>query len=75
MEVPSAHSGGLAVLYHTNKHFSVEELQLYGTNVVSFQMVSGDQWWHIVWGYLVSDNTPTIEVVVAARGPGRSCFC
>ena len=44
----------------------VESLQLYGANVVIFQMASGGQRWHIVGFYLASDNAFTIEDVVAA---------
>ena len=46
-EAQSAHSGGVVVFYHAEEHFSVEALQLYGANVVSFQLVSGGQRWHI----------------------------
>ena len=49
-EAPSAHSGGVIVFYHTAEHFSFEALQLYGANVVRFQLADsvgtlwGDTW-------------------------------
>ena len=47
-EAPSAHSGCVAVFYRAEEYLSIEVLQTYGANVVSFQMASGDSWWYIV---------------------------
>ena len=47
-EAPSAHSGGVAILYRAEEHFSIEALQTYGENVVSFHLASGDRRWCIV---------------------------
>ena len=41
LEAPSTHSRGVAVFYCAEEHFLVEALQLYGANVVSFQISSG----------------------------------
>ena len=65
-ESPSTHSGGIAVFYCAAEHFSVEALQLHGTNVASFQLASGIQKWYIVGCYLAPKNASKIEVVVAA---------
>ena len=59
-ETPSAHSGGVAVLYRTAEHFSFKWLQTYGKNVVSFQMASGDRRWYIVGCYVAPDDASTI---------------
>ena len=65
-EVLSAHSGGVAMLYCAEEHFSVEALHLYGANVVRFQLASGGQRWYIAGRYLAPENATTIEVIVAA---------
>ena len=65
-DVPSRHSGGVAVFYCTEEHFSLEALRLYSTNVVILQLASVGQQWHIVGCYLSSDNALKIEDVVAS---------
>ena len=54
------------MFYRAEEHLSVEALQLYGTNVVSFQLALVGMRWYIVGCYLVSDNASTIEYVVVA---------
>ena len=39
---------------------------MFGTNVVGFQMSTGERRWYIEGCYLAPDNTLTIESVVAA---------
>ena len=51
LEAPSAHSGGITVLYRAAEHFSVEEM-FFGANVASFQLASGGQRWYIMECYL-----------------------
>ena len=46
----------------------METFQSHGTDVISFQLVSGDRRWYIVGRYLVPDGASTIEDVVAAIG-------
>ena len=46
-EAPNTPSGGVSVFYRAEEHCSVEALQTYGANVVSFEMASGDRWWYI----------------------------
>ena len=65
-EAPNTHSGGVSVLYRADEHFSVEALQTYGENIVSFQMASGNRWWYIVGCYLAPENTSNIEDIVVA---------
>ena len=52
LEALSAHSCGITVFYCAADHFSVEALQLFGANVVSFQLEMGGQLWYIV-GFLL----------------------
>ena len=40
----------------------------HGENMVSFQMVTGQQWWHVVGYYITPEYTSTIEDVVTAIG-------
>ena len=48
LEAPSAHIVGVKVFYQAEEHLQVESLQLYSANVVSFQLSSGGQRWHIL---------------------------
>ena len=47
-KAPIAHSGGVAVFYRAAEHFSVEALQTYRENFVSYQLASGENRWFIV---------------------------
>ena len=46
-------------------HFAVEAVHKFGPNVVSFQLATGERRWYFVGCYLASDDTLTIESVVA----------
>ena len=65
-EAPSAHSGGVTVFYRVTEQFSVEALQTYGANVVSFQLETGDSWWFILGCDLAPYNASTINDIFAA---------
>ena len=43
-DAPSREHGGVAVFYRLAPHFAVEAFQQFGTNVVGFQMATGEQW-------------------------------
>ena len=60
------HSGGVAVFYHGTGNFSMESLQIYDANSVSFHLDLGGQRWFIVGLYLAPDKNLTIEDVIAA---------
>ena len=47
-------------------HFAVEAVQQFLSNVVRFQLETGERRWYIVEFYLTPDDTSTIESVVAA---------
>ena len=59
IELPSAHSGGVAIFYRVVELFSVEALQTYRANVVSFKLASGNMRWFIVGCYL-TQMTPRL---------------
>ena len=46
------------------KHFTLEAFRLQGPNVVSFQLETGGQRWHVVGFYIAPDNALTIEDVI-----------
>ena len=54
------------MFHQTAPHFAVEDVQQFGTNVVGFQLATGQRQWYIVVCYLAPDKTSTIESVVAA---------
>ena len=66
MEAPSAHSGGVAMFYRAEGHFSIEAIQTYRANIVRFQLASGNRQGLIVGWYLAPEEALTIEDVVAA---------
>ena len=47
LEAPSSHSGSVTLFFCTVDHFSVEALHFYGSNVIIFQLASGDQCWYM----------------------------
>ena len=63
---PSRHRVGVAVFHRLAPHFAVEAVQQFGTNVVGFQMATGERRWYIVGCYLALDNTLMILSVVDA---------
>ena len=40
-DAPILHRGGVAVLYRDSPQFAIEEIQQFGTNVVSFHLEAG----------------------------------
>ena len=65
-EAPSAHRSGVAIFYPEADHFAIKELRLHGLNVISFQMVTGRCWWHVMGCYISPGNDSTIEDVDTA---------
>ena len=66
MDAPSRHRGGVAVFYRPSPHFAVEAVRQFGPNVVGFQLATGARRWYIIGCYLATDDTLTIESIVAA---------
>ena len=62
------HCGGVAVFYRGTPRFSVKVLQQFGTNVVIFHLVKGEQQWYIIGCYLSPDHASTIECVLVDVG-------
>ena len=66
LAAPVPQSGGVALFYRATDHFSVEALQIYVANAVSFHLDSGGQRWFIVGCYFSPDDNWTIEDIIAA---------
>ena len=52
--------------YREAEHFVVKELCLHDLNIISFHLVTGRRWWHVVGCYLAPSDTSTIEDVASA---------
>ena len=65
-DMPIRHRDGVAVYYRSSPNFAVEAVRQFGPNVVDFQLATGARRWYIIGCYLASDDTSTIESVVAA---------
>ena len=63
---PSAHHGGVAVLYRKAEHFSTEELHLHSPKVIRFHLVTGRQRWNIAGWYIAPSNASDIKDAVSA---------
>ena len=62
------HCGGVEVFHHVPPRFSVKALQQFGTNVVRFHIVKGEQQWYIIGCKLFLNDASTIECVLVAVG-------
>ena len=60
------HHGRFAVFYWSEPHLAVEAIHQFGTNVVGFQLATGERRWYIVGCYLAPDDTLMIESIVSA---------
>ena len=65
MDVPSLHHGRFVVFYRPSPRYAVEAIQKFGPKAVVFHLETGGHQWYIIVCYLASDNTSTIESVVA----------
>ena len=65
-DAPSRYRGRVAVFHWPLLRYAVEAIHQFWSNVISFQLVTGEQQWHIIVCYLAPDNTLTIESVIAA---------
>ena len=58
----------VALFYRSTPHFVVEAVERFGSNVMGFQVVTGEQRWYIVGAYVAPKDEETMETVVAAIG-------
>ena len=72
-DAPSRHRGGVALFYRPTPRFSVEAVEKCGSNVMVWQVVTGETRWYIVGAYIAPADEGTMETVVKAirqRPPG-----
>ena len=65
LDAPRHHRQGMALVYKYSLQFAVDYHQQRGPNVISFQLVMGEQRWHVFSCYLVPHDTSTLERVIA----------
>jgi hypothetical protein len=52
--------GGISLFWRTSKMYEIEEVELHGPNVLSFQLVPGTTRWYIVGCYISPTNLTTL---------------
>ena len=67
-DAPSRHRKGITLFYKESRHFAMEEINMPGPNVISFQLEMGGHCWHVVGLYLALNDASTLECVMAAIG-------
>ena len=67
-DAPGQHHGGVALFYCSTPHFVVEAVERCGTNVMGFQVATGERRWYIIGAYIAPEDDETMERVVAAIG-------
>jgi hypothetical protein len=60
---PSKWQGGISVFLRTSETYEIEEVELHGPNVLSFQLVSGATRWYILWCYILPNNLTALTYV------------
>ena len=65
-DAASSHQGGVALFYRELDFFSVESVQRWGPNVISFVMTTGNQSFGCIGGYIQLDNTTTVQFIQKA---------
>ena len=64
-EALSAHRGSVAIFYREAEQFTIKELRLNGSNVISFHLVTGRRRWNIIGCFIAPSDALTIEYVAA----------
>jgi len=62
-DAPSAWSGGVALFYRENDLFEVEEQKLWGPNVLSFELQTGEDRYFIVGAYIAPSEISALADV------------
>jgi hypothetical protein len=60
---PSKWQGGISLFWRTSETYEIEEVELRGLNVLSFQLVSGARRWYIMGCYIPPINLTTLTHV------------
>ncbi|KAL7524510.1 hypothetical protein ACHAXR_000605 [Thalassiosira sp. AJA248-18] len=62
-DAPSAHQGGVALLWRDNELFEIEETKIRHPNVISFELMTGVDRYFVVGAYLPPTDLDTLEHV------------
>ncbi len=60
---PSKWQGGFSLFWRTSRAYEIEEVEMQGPNVLSFQLISGATRWYIVGYYIPPTNLTTLTHV------------
>ncbi len=72
---PSKWQGGISLFWRASKTHEIEEVEMRGPNVLSFQLISGATQWYIVGCYILPNNlTTTTHVKQAWQACPRGCL-
>jgi hypothetical protein len=72
---PSKWQGGISLFWRTSERYEIEEVELRGPNVLSFQLVLGAMRWYIVGCYILPTNLTTLmHVDEAWRACPKGCL-
>jgi hypothetical protein len=61
---PSKWQGGISLFWRTSETYEIEEVELHGPNVLSFQLVSGAMRWYIVGCCILPTNLTTLMHII-----------
>jgi hypothetical protein len=72
---PSKRQGGISLFWRTSETYEIEEVELRGPNVLSFQLVLGATRWYIIGCYIPPTNLTTLSHVNEAwRACPKGCL-
>jgi len=72
---PSKWQGGISLFWRASESYEIEEVELRGPNVLSFQLVSGAARWYIVGCYIPPNDLTTLTHVEQAwQACPRGCL-
>ena len=72
---PSKWQGGISLFWRTSGTYEIEEVEIRGPNVLSFQLVSGAARWHIIGCYIPPNDLTTLTHVDEAwRACPKGCL-
>ncbi len=59
-QAPSKLQGGISLFWRTSRRYEIEEVEMWGPNVLSFQLILGATRWYIVVCYIPPTNLTTL---------------
>ena len=65
-DAPSTRQGGIALCWKESEHYEVGETKIWGPNVLTFELVMGEDLCYVVGAYIPPSNLSTLEHVESA---------